>query len=80
MRRQEDPLVKPANLANLAKMANWSKSMDLLLKQGKHLFDTSGAWTGQYLAIITSYSAIKPANQCAKRYIQFCGTQSVKER
>ena len=26
MRRQEGPLVKPANLANLAKMANWSKS------------------------------------------------------
>ena len=26
MRRQEGPLVKPANLANLAKIANWSKS------------------------------------------------------
>ena len=25
-RRQEGPLGKPANLANLAKMANWSKS------------------------------------------------------
>ena len=26
MRRQEGPLVKPVNSANLAKMANWSKS------------------------------------------------------
>ena len=26
MKRQEGPLVQPANLANLAKMANWSKS------------------------------------------------------
>ena len=32
MRRQGGPLVKPANLANLAKMANWSKSPTTTLR------------------------------------------------